>query len=111
MCLLKKCFTFDKVYSQSKQYEIIALIPVSINDVKPYGILWSEAFRYYISNANKECDIFFYRMYDLPLRRRNYAVTNLTMDIVLTKSLQRTLAQTTANVKKKMKDYLIYLEL
>ena len=100
MCLLKKCFTFDKVYSQSKQYEIIALIPVSVNDVKPYGILWSEAFRYYISNANKECDIFFYRMYDLPLRRRNYAVTNLTMDIVLDKKFTKNPGSDNCECKK-----------
>lgn len=87
MSLLQRSFTFDKIYSQSKQYEIIALMPVSVNDIKPYGILWTEAFRYYISNANKKCDIFFYRIYDLPLRRRNYAVTNLTMDIILDKKI------------------------
>ena len=59
--------SFQKLFSPPKKFEVIGLFPT--HGISFNGAVWSETFRYYIDKSNKVCNIFLYRLYDLPYKK------------------------------------------
>ena len=73
--------SFQKLFSPPKKFEVIGLFPM--HNISSNGVVWSETFRYYIEKSNKVCNVFSYRLYDLPHKKRSFVITNFTLDILL----------------------------
>ena len=74
-------------HSEEKLFELIGLIPVNWKNIDPERVVWAEAFHYYISQINeKYCDVFQYKLHDIPLKDQSSELTNITLDIVLDKN-------------------------
>ena len=74
-------------HSEEKLFELIGLIPVNWKNIDPQRVVWAEAFHYYISQINeKYCDVFQYKLHDIPLKDQSFELTNITLDIVLDKN-------------------------
>ena len=82
-----KVETFCVSHSEDKLFELIGLLPVDWKKIDPERVVWAEAFYYYISQINeKYCDVFQYKLHDIPLKDRSLELTNITVDIALDKN-------------------------
>ena len=82
-----KVETFCASHSEDKLFELIGLLPVDWKKIDPERVVWAEAFYYYISQINeKYCDVFQYKLHDIPLKDRSLELTNITVDIALDKN-------------------------
>ena len=54
-----------------------------MHNISSNGVVWSETFRYYIEKSNKVCNVFSYRIYDLPHTKKSFVITNFTLGILL----------------------------
>ena len=82
-----KVEAFHVRHSEDKLFELIGLLPVDWKKIEPERVVWAEAFHYYISQINEMyCDIFQYKLHDIPLKDQSFELTNITLDIVLDKS-------------------------
>ena len=73
--------SFRKFLSPTNKFEVIGLFPM--DNINSNGVVWSETFRYYIEKRNKVCNVFSYRLYDLPHKKTSFVITNFTLDILL----------------------------
>ena len=73
--------SFQNLFSPPKKFEVIGLFPMG--NFSSHGVVWYETFRYYIAKSNKVCNVFSYRLYDLPQKKRSFVITNFTLDILL----------------------------
>ena len=82
-----KVETIHVSHSEDKLVELIGLLPVDWKKIDPERVVWAEAFYYYISQINeKYCDVFQYKLHDIPLKDQSFELTNITLDIVLDKN-------------------------
>ena len=82
-----KVEAFHVSHSEDKLFEFIGLLPVDWKKIEPERVVWAEAFYYYISQINEMyCDIFQYKLHDIPLKDQSFELTNITLNIVLDKS-------------------------
>ena len=82
-----KIETFCVSHSEDKLFELIGFLPVDWKKIDPERVVWAEAFYYYISQINeKYCDVFQYKLHDIPLKDRSLELTNITVDIALDKN-------------------------
>ena len=85
--LVMKVETFCVSHSEDKLFELIGLLPVDWKKIDPERVVWAEAFYYYISQINeKYCDVFQYKLHDVPLKDRSLELTSITLDIALDKN-------------------------
>ena len=67
---------FYKECSEEKTFKIVGFFDERL-------FTFTEVFRYYIANANKNHDIFSFCLYLIPNKDHNYILTNSTLDLVL----------------------------
>ena len=84
-----------KFLSPTNKFEVIGLFPM--DNINSNGVVWSETFRYYIEKRNKVCNVFSYRLYDLPHKKTSFVITNFTLDILLIEVSLKNLKDVNAN--------------
>ena len=79
-----KVETLHVNHSEDKLFELVGLLPVDWKKTDPEKVVLAEAFYYYVSQINEQyCDVFQFRLYDIPLKDQSFELTNITLDIAL----------------------------